>query len=82
MAGGDRARRPAVGVRRGMVSWVWPGLACFAKVDLIVLVSVFLLAVVAVRLRPDGPPLLLPPLGAFDLLVAHNLGHYLGFDSH
>ena len=62
------------------------GLACFAKVDLVVLLSVFLLAVVAVRLlarpRPDDPPLLLPLLGAFGLLVAHNLGHYLVFDSH
>ena len=34
------------------------------------------------RARPDGPPLLLPLLGAFGLLVAHNLGHYLIFDSH
>ena len=64
------------------------GLACFAKVDLNVLLSVFLLAVVAVRLlsrtRPDDPPppLLLPLLGVFGLLVAHNLGHYLSFDSH
>ena len=62
------------------------GLACFAKVDLVVLLSVFLLAVAAVRLlgraRPDDPPLLLPLLGTFGLLVAHNLVHYLVFDSH
>ena len=62
------------------------GLACFAKVDLIVLLTVFLLAVVAVRLlaraRPDDPPLLLALLAAFGLLVAHNLAHYLSFTSH
>ena len=38
------------------------------------------------RTRPDDPPppppLLLPLLGVFALLVAHNLGHYLSFDSH
>ena len=80
-----------VATARGTPRWAcaagwFLGLACFAKVDLIVLLSVFLLAVVAVRLlaraRPDGPPLLLPLLGAFGLLVAHNLGHYLIFDSH
>ena len=80
-----------VATARGAPRWAcaagwFLGLACFAKVDLIVLLSVFLLAVVALRLlsraRPDGPPLLLPLLGAFGLLVAHNLGHYLIFDSH
>ena len=80
-----------VATARGAPRWAcaagwFLGLACFAKVDLIVHLTVFLLAVVAVRLlaraRPDGPPLLLPLLGAFGLLVAHNLGHYLVFDSH
>ena len=80
-----------VATARGAPRWAcaagwFLGLACFAKVDLIVLLSVFLLAVVALRLlsraRPDGPPLLLPLLGAFGLLVAHNIGHYLIFDSH
>ena len=80
-----------VATARGAPRWAcaagwFLGLACFAKVDLIVLLSVFLLAVVALRLlsraRPDGPPLLLPLLGAFGLLVAHNLGPYLIFDSH
>ncbi|MCY4632897.1 MAG: hypothetical protein OXG04_00030 [Acidobacteria bacterium] len=76
---------------RGAPRWAWAagwflGLACFAKVDLVVLLSVFLLAVAAVRLlgraRPDDPPLLLPLLAAFGLLVAHNLVHYLSFTSH
>ena len=62
------------------------GLACFAKVDLLVLLPVFLLAVVAVRLltraRLGDPPLLLAFLAAFGLLVAHNLVHYLSFASH
>ena len=80
-----------VATARGAPRWAcaagwFLGLACFAKVDLIVHLTVFLLAVVAVRLlaraRPDDPPLLLPLLGAFGLLVAHNLGHYLSFDSH
>ena len=82
-----------VATARGAPRWAcaagwFLGLACFAKVDLNVLLSVFLLAVVAVRLlsraRPDDPPppLLLPLLGVFGLLVAHNLGHYLIFDSH
>ena len=80
-----------VATARGAPRWAcaagwFLGLACFAKVDLVVLLPVFLLAVVAVRLlareRPDGPPLLLPLLGAFGLLVAHNLGHFLVFDSH
>ena len=81
-----------VATARGAPRWAcaagwFLGLACFAKVDLIVLLTVFLLAVVAVRLLararpPDGPPLLLPLLGAFGLLVAHNLAHYLSFDSH
>lgn len=80
-----------VATARGAPRWAcaagwFLGLACFAKVDLIVLLSVFLLAVAAVRLlgraRPDGPPLLLPLLAVFGLLVAHNLVHYLTFDSH
>ena len=80
-----------VATARGAPRWAcaagwFLGLACFAKVDLIVHLTLFLLAVVAVRLlaraRPDDPPLLVPLLGAFGLLVAHNLGHYLSFDSH
>ena len=64
------------------------GLACFAKVDLLVLLPVFLLAVVAWRLltRPatgdDDTPLILSLLTAFGLLVVHNLVHYLSFASH
>ena len=80
-----------VAAARGAPRWAcaagwFLGLACFAKVDLVVLLSVFLLAVAAVRLlgraRPDDPPLLLPLLGTFGFLVAHNLVHYLTFDSH
>ena len=62
------------------------GLACFAKVDLLVLLPVFLLAVVAARLltraRFGDPPLLLALLAAFGLVVAHNLVHYLSFATH
>ena len=80
-----------VATARGAPRWAcaagwFLGLACFAKVDLIVLLTVFLLAVVAVRLlaraRPDDPPLLLALLAAFGLLVAHNLAHYFSFTSH
>ena len=80
-----------VACARGVTRWAlaagwFLGLACFAKVDLLVLLPVFLLAVVAVRLlaraRPDDPPLLLALLAAFGLLVAHNLAHYLSFTSH
>ena len=80
-----------VACARGATRWALAagwffGLACFAKVDLLVLLPVFLLAVVAVRLlacaRPDDPPLLLALLAAFGLLVAHNLAHYLSFTSH
>ena len=62
------------------------GLACFAKVDLLVLLPVFLLAVVAARLltraRLGDTPLFLALLAAFGLLAAHNLAHYLSFASH
>ena len=80
-----------VATARGAPRWAcaagwFLGLACFAKVDLIVLLTVFLLAVVAVRLltraRLGETPLLLAFLAAFGLLVAHNLVHYLSFDSH
>ncbi len=80
-----------VATARGAPRWAcaagwFLGLACFAKVDLVVLLGIFLLAVAAVRLlgraRPDDPPLLLPLLATFGLLVAHNLVHYLSFDSH
>ncbi len=80
-----------VATARGAPRWAcaagwFLGLACFAKVDLVVLLSVSLLAAAAVRLlgrpRPDDPPLLLPLFAVFGLLVAHNLAHYLIFDSH
>ena len=80
-----------VATARGAPRWAcaagwFLGLACFAKVDLVVLLSVFLLAAAAMRLlgraRADGPPLLLPLFAVFGLLVAHNLVHYLLFDSH
>ena len=80
-----------VACARGATRWAlaagwFLGLACFAKVDLLVLLPVFLLAVVAVRLlaraRPDDPPLLPALLAAFGLLVAHNFVHYLSFASH
>ena len=63
------------------------GLACFAKVDLLVLLPVFLLAVVAWRLLTraaagEDAPLILSLLAAFGLLVVHNLVHYLSFGSH
>ena len=61
------------------------GLACFAKVDLLVFVPVFLLAFVAARLlihaRPVTP-LLLAVCAAFGLLLVHNLAHYVLFASH
>ena len=80
-----------VACARGATRWAlaagwFLGLACFAKVDLLVLLPVFLLAVVAVRLltraRVGDPPLHLAFLAAFGLLVAHNLVHYLSFASH
>ena len=80
-----------VACARGAARWAlaagwFLGLACFAKVDLLVLLPVFLLAVVAARLltraRLGETPLLLAFLAAFSLLVAHNLVHYLSFDSH
>ena len=80
-----------VACARGATRWAFAagwffGLACFAKVDLLVLLPVFLLAVVAARLltraRLGETPLLLAFLAAFGLLVAHNLVHYLSFDSH
>ena len=63
------------------------GLACFAKVDFLVLVPVFLLALVAARLltraRAAGDPsLLLAMCATFGLLLAHNLAHYARFASH
>ena len=54
------------------------GLACFAKVDLLVLLPVFLLAVVAARLltraRLGDTPCLLTLLAAFGLLAAQRRG--------
>ena len=80
-----------VACARGATRWAlaagwFLGLACFAKVDLLVLLPVFLLAVVAARLltrvRFGDPPLLLALFAAFGLLVVHNLVHYLIFASH
>ena len=80
-----------VACARGATRWAlaagwFLGLACFAKVDLLVLLPVFLLAVVAARLltraRFGDPPLLLALLAAFGLVVAHNLVHYLSFATH
>ena len=80
-----------VACARGTTRWAlaagwFLGLACFAKVDLLVLLPVFLLAVVAARLltraRLGDPPLLLALLAAFGLVVAHNFVHYLSFATH
>ena len=80
-----------VACARGATRWAlaagwFLGLACFAKVDLLVLLPVFLLAVVAARLltraRFGDPPLFLALLAAFGLVVAHNLVHYLSFATH
>ena len=80
-----------VACARGATGWAlaagwFLGLACFAKVDLLVLLPVFLLAVGAARLltraRFGDPPLLLALLAAFGLVVAHNLVHYLSFATH
>ena len=80
-----------VACARGATRWAlaagwFLGLACFAKVDLLVLLPVFLLAVVAARLltraRLGDPPLLLALLAAFGLVVAHNFVHYLSFATH
>ena len=75
----DRARRWAVAA-----GWFF-GLACFAKVDLIVLLSVSLLAFSAWRLlaRPEhGTRGIGCLLVSFGLLAVHNGLHYLAFDSH
>ena len=62
------------------------GLACFAKVDFLVFVPVFLLALVAAQLltraRRGDPPLLMAVCAAFGLLLVHNLAHYFSFASH
>ena len=80
-----------VAYARGTTRWAlaagwFLGLACFAKIDLLVLLPVFLLAVVAARLltraRFGDPPLLLALLAAFGLVVAHNFVHYLSFATH
>ena len=60
------------------------GLACFAKIDLIVLLSVALTAFVAWRLlaRPEGRGrCVVFLLGAFGLVLAHNVVHYLLYPS-
>ncbi len=75
----DDARRWAVAA-----GWLF-GVACFAKVDLIVLLSISLLAFSAWRLlaRPDrGTRGVGCLLVSFGLLLIHNGAHYLAFDSH
>ena len=75
----DHARRWAVAA-----GW-FLGLACFAKVDLIVLLSISLLAFGAWRLlvRPErGAVGIGCLLVSFGLLLLHNGAHYLAFDSH
>ena len=72
VAGARRATRWAFAA-----GWFF-GLACFAKVDLLVLLPVFLLAVVAARLltraRLGDTPCLLTLLAAFGLLAAQRRG--------
>ena len=72
VAAGRRATRWAFAA-----GWFF-GLACFAKVDLLVLLPVFLLAVVAARLltraRLGDTPCLLTLLAAFGLLAAQRRG--------
>ena len=60
------------------------GLACFAKIDMIVLLSVALAAFVAWRLlvRPEGGArCVVFLLGAFALALAHNVVHYVIYPS-
>ena len=72
--------------RRWAIAAGWfLGLACFAKVDLIVLLSISLLAFSAWRLlvRPErGVGGIGSLLVSFGLLLIHNGAHYLVFDSH
>lgn len=72
--------------RRWCVASGWfLGLACFAKVDLIVLLSISLLAFSAWGLlaRPErGAPGAGCLLASFGALLIHNGAHYLAFDSH
>ncbi len=75
----DGARRWAV------AGGCFLGLACFAKVDLIVLLSVSLLAFLAWRslAGPQGGRWGIGSLAVpFGLLIVHNGVHYLAFDSH
>ncbi len=60
------------------------GLACFAKIDMVVLLSVALAAFVAWRLlvRPQGGGRCVALLlGAFGLALLHNAAHYLAYPS-
>ena len=60
------------------------GLACFAKIDMIVLLSVALAAFVAWRLLvrpPGGDRCVAFLLGAFGLALLHNAAHYVAYPS-
>lgn len=60
------------------------GLACFAKIDMVVLLSVALAAFVAWRLlvRPRGGGRCVAfLLGAFGLVLLHNAAHYVAYPS-
>ena len=60
------------------------GLACFAKIDMIVLLSVSIAAFVAWRLlfRPQGGGRCVAfLLGAFSLALLHNAAHYVAYPS-
>ncbi len=60
------------------------GLACFAKIDMIVMLSVALAAFVAWRLLvrpPGGGRCLAFLLGAFGLALLHNAAHYVAYPS-
>ena len=60
------------------------GLACFAKIDMIVLLSVALAAFVAWRLLvrpPGGGRCVAFLLGAFGLVLLHNAAHYVAYPS-
>lgn len=66
--------------------WFW-GLACFAKIDLLVFVPLVLLILVAQQLLTRAPsgggrPLLVPVCATFGLFMVHHLAHYSSFASH
>lgn len=62
------------------------GLACFAKIDLLVFLPLVLLILVArqllTRATPGEGPLLLTACATFGLFMVHHLAHYSSFASH